>query len=78
MYLVNEISNRDISLLNCYRILRKPSEFLSAIYNQGEPIVTEIMEGTITDLQSEDGSPLYAFDLGIEQVKGYSDNKVLN
>ena len=71
MYLVNEISNRDISLLNCYRILRKPSEFLSAIYNQGEPIVTEIMEGTITDLQSEDGLPLYAFDLGIEPVKGY-------
>lgn len=71
MYLVNEISNRDLSLLHCYRILRKPSEFLSAVYDRGEPVVTEILEGTITELQSEDGSPLYTFDLGIEPVEGY-------
>lgn len=71
MYLVNEISNRDLSLLHCYRILRKPSEFLSAVYDRGEPVVTEILEGAITELQSEDDSPLYAFDLGIEPIEGY-------
>lgn len=71
MYLVNEISNRDLSLLHYYRILRKPAEFLSAVYDQGEPAVTEIFEGTATDLETEDGSPLYAFDLGIEPVEGY-------
>lgn len=71
MYLVNEISNRDLSLLHYYRILRKPSDYLSAIYNQGEPVITEIYEGVATDLQAEDGSALYAFDLGIEPVEGY-------
>ena len=65
MYLINEISNRDLSLLYSYRILRQPSDFISAIYSGAEPLVTEIFEGEGTQFKDEDDSPLYAFNLDI-------------
>lgn len=65
MYQINEISNRDISLLHYYRILRQPSDFLTAALSDSEPSLTEIYEGEITDLRTEDGRVLYGFDLGI-------------
>ena len=71
LYQINEISNRDLSLLHYYRILRKPSDFLSAIYDDGEPDVTEIMTGTATELETESGEPVYAFSLGIAEKADY-------
>lgn len=69
MYQINEISNRDLSLLHYYRILRKPSDFLSAIY-QGDSVITEIYEGTATELQTESGSPVFSYNLGIDNREG--------
>lgn len=66
MYQINEISNRDIALLYNYRILRKASNFLSAVFTADTPLTTEIFEGSLTDLQTESGEPLYLFDLGVE------------
>lgn len=68
MYYVSEISNRDLSVLYQYRILRQPSSFLSAIYRDGEPVYAEIHEGLATDLQTDDGKPIYRYDLGISEV----------
>lgn len=66
MYQINEISNRDIALLYNYRILRKASNFLSAVFTADTPVITEIFEGSLSDLQTESGEPLYLFDLGVE------------
>ena len=71
MYQINEISNRDLSLLHYYRILRKPSDFLSAVYDSGEPDVTEIFEGADTELETDDGYPVYAFNLDVEAHDEY-------
>ena len=70
MYLINEISNRDLALLYSYRILRQPSDFLSAIYDAGEPVSTEIFEGTASDFKDKDDTPLYAFSLDIDIPEG--------
>ena len=66
MYQINEISNRDIALLYNYRILRKASNFLSAVFTADTPLVTEIFEGSLSDIQTDSGEPLYLFDLGVE------------
>lgn len=68
MYQINEISNRDVSLLHYYRILKKPSDFLSAIYSDDEPIVSEIQSGTETDLATESGEPVYSYNLGMKSI----------
>ena len=66
MYQMNEISNRDVSLLHYYRILRQPSDFLSAIYCDEETVMTEIYQGISCDFMTEDNRFVYEFDLGIE------------
>ena len=66
MYQINEISNRDIALLYNYRILRKASNFLSAVFTADTPLITEISEGSLSDLQTDSGEPIYLFDLGVE------------
>lgn len=71
MYQINEISNRDLSLLHYYRILRQPSDFLSAVYDAGEPEVTEIFEGVATELNTDDGYAVYTFNLDVEVRVGY-------
>ena len=71
MYQMNEISNRDLSLLHYYRILRKPADFLSAIYNAGEPEVTEIFKGSETEFETDSGSPIYGFSLDLANRDGY-------
>ena len=71
MYQMNEISNRDLSLLHYYRILRNPADFLSAIYDSGEPEVTEIFKGTDTEFETDDGSPIYGFSLDLANRDGY-------
>lgn len=71
MYQMNEISNRDLSLLHYYRILRNPSDFLSAIYDCGEPEVTEIFKGTDTEFRTDKGSPIYGFSLDLINRDGY-------
>lgn len=71
MYQMNEISNRDLSLLHYYRILRQPSDFLSAVYDAGEPEVTEIFEGVATELETDDGYLVYAFNLDLKLRDGY-------
>lgn len=70
MYQMNEISNRDVSLLHYYRILRQPSDFLSAIYCDDEPVMTEIYQGISCDFMTEDNRFVYEFDLGIELKEG--------
>lgn len=65
MYLISEISNRDLSLLHCYRILRKPSDFLSAVYNEAEPELTEIYKGTLSEYTTETHDELYEYELSI-------------
>lgn len=70
MYYVSEISNRDLAVLYQYRILRQPSSFLSAIYRDGEPVYSEIYEGAATDLQTDDGRPVYRYDLDIPENAG--------
>lgn len=70
MYYVSEISNRDLAVLYQYRILRQPSNFLSAIYCDGEPLYAEIFEGSATDLQTDDGKPIYRYDLNMSEVTG--------
>lgn len=64
MYPINEISNRDLALLYSYRILRKPSDFLSAALLSDTPVVTEIFEGAVTDLEYNN-EPVYAFPLDV-------------
>lgn len=68
MYLINEISNRDLSLLYEYRILKNPSDFLSAAYTQSTPVYTEIKEGFLSEYETDSGESLYGFNLGIELV----------
>lgn len=71
MYQINEISNRDVSLLYRYRILREPADYLTAACDAGEPIITEIYQGEPTDSATEAGEALYRFTLGIEDKAGY-------
>ena len=68
MYYLSEISNRDLAVLYQYRILRQPSSFLSAIYDGGEPVYTEIYEGIATNLKTDDDQPIYRYDLDIADV----------
>lgn len=70
MYQINEISNRDVSLLHYYRILRKPSDFLSAAYRDEEPDIVEIHQGVSSEYLTDDARRVYRFDLGIEERKG--------
>lgn len=65
MYNLGEISNRDISLLHQFRILRQPADLLSSVFNSGEPILTSIKEGMLGDLVTDDGRPMYAFDMQV-------------
>ena len=66
MYHINEISNRDVSLLHYYRILRQPSDFLSAIYRDSVPDICTIQNGEATDIMTDDGQPVYSYLLEIE------------
>lgn len=70
MYQINEISNRDVSLLHYYRILRNPSDFLSAVYRDDEPDIVEIYQGVSSEYLTDDDRQVYRFDLGIEERKG--------
>lgn len=70
MYQINEISNRDVSLLHYYRILRKPSDFLSAVYSDEEPDIAEIYQGVSSEYRTDDNRYVYRFDLGIENREG--------
>lgn len=70
MYLINEISNRDLSLLYDYRILRYPSDFLPAVYTQSDPIYTEIKEGFLSEYKTESGESVYGYSLRIEMQAG--------
>lgn len=70
MYQINEISNRDVSLLHYYRILRKPSDFLSAVYSDEEPDIAEIYQGVSSEYRTDDNRGVYRFDLGIENKEG--------
>lgn len=68
MYQIHEISNRDLELLYDYRILRQPSDFLSASYSAGTPVATEIFQGSPTDFKTDRGELVYQYDLGIENI----------
>lgn len=64
MYMLNEISNRDLSLLHQFRILRQPADLLSAVFDAGEPILSGIKVGVLSEFTTEDGRSLYSFALG--------------
>lgn len=71
MYQIAEISNRDVSILHQYRILRNPSDFLSAVYNDGTLVLTSIKDGFASEFETDDGRPVYGYDLGIQPVAGF-------
>lgn len=68
MYPIGEISNRDVGLLYEYRILKQPSDFLSAIYSDSEGMVYSIQEGNLTNFKTESDESVYSYKLGFDTV----------
>lgn len=71
MYTISEISNRDLALLYEYRILRQPADFLSKIFTDSSPYLTEIYDGQDTELFTEVDENIYAYSLNISVRPGY-------
>lgn len=65
-YNIGEVSNRDIQLLYQYRILREPSDMLTAICRDSTPIIYHEIEWLKSDRQLDTYSEIYVaeFNLG--------------
>lgn len=67
-YDVGSISNRNIQLLYKYRILREPSENLTAICRGGEPIKTSSLKWVLSDRNIDGFSTVYVATLSDTRV----------
>lgn len=67
-YDVGSLSNRNIQLLYEYRILRQPSESITAICRNGEKQSVSGLEWTVSEREVEGYSEVYEARLGIDVV----------